>query len=363
MSEELPPEDRARIDRALRSVGVDEATLPSTAAEAINLASDAVLGRGERYSLAELASETGADHSTLRDMWTHLGVSVADDSQPLFTDADLELSKFMDSVLGAVVTPDEASEVLHVVATALAGIAEAAVSSHIQGPERRVVAEHEDPALNAVAHVELNAAITEIGLELGRHLGAAFRHHLRQAARRNRATQNFDDRELVTLAVGFVDLVGFTGLSQQLSASELTALVREFERTAHELAHENNTRIVKLIGDEVMFVSADPEDAAAFARAMLATFSKADVVPRGGLVMGDVVNVHGDYFGPVVNLAARLVDTAVPGEVLVDDSVADYAPIPTEPSGRRMLKGFSAPIRVHTLDEAQAVDAEGRGPT
>ena len=56
---------------------------------------------------------------------------------------------------------------------------------------------------------------------------------------------------------------------------------------------------------------------------------------------------HGDFFGPVVNLAARLVDAAVPGEVLVDDMVADQTS--TEPAGRRMLKGFDEPVRVHSL--------------
>ena len=80
---------------------------------------------------------------------------------------------------------------------------------------------------------------------------------------------------------------------------------------------------------------------------MIESLDDDGVVPRGGLAYGDLVNIHGDYFGPVVNLAARLTDSAVPGEVLVDEAVAAH--VSTEPAGRRMLKGFDEPVRVHTL--------------
>ncbi len=113
------------------------------------------------------------------------------------------------------------------------------------------------------------------------------------------------------LTVGFIDLVGFTSLSQELATTELVDLVKGFESTAHELAHSCNARIVKLIGDEVMIVAEKPSDAAAFVGGMIASFDD-DVVPRGGLAHGDLINIHGDFFGPVVNLAARLVDAAYP---------------------------------------------------
>ena len=127
----------------------------------------------------------------------------------------------------------------------------------------------------------------------------------------------------------------------------LVDLVKGFENHAHELAHEHHARIVKLVGDEVMIVAAKPHDAAQFVAGMIASLDDDSVVPRGGLAHGDLINIHGDYFGPVVNLAARLTDAAVPGEVLVDDAVASH--VAAEPAGRRMLKGFEQPIRVHTL--------------
>ncbi|MGH9260632.1 MAG: adenylate/guanylate cyclase domain-containing protein, partial [Acidimicrobiales bacterium] len=74
--------------------------------------------------------------------------------------------------------------------------------------------------------------------------------------------------------------------------------------------------------------------------------------PRGGLVFGEVLFRHGDYYGPVVNMAARLVDAAIPGEALVDGSVVEATKDETlvfEPAGRRMLKGFEAPVAVWSL--------------
>jgi adenylate cyclase len=286
-----------------------------------------------------MAAEAGQDVAQAIENFTHLGIRIDDPDSVRFGPDDVELTRFLSAAVATFLTDDEGVEVLHVVATALSAIAEAAVAGHVQGPERRTT--------SRVENVRLNAAAGELGLELGHHLSTAFRHHLRQAATASRRTQSGRDRELATLTVGFLDLVGFTGLSQELPTDEVVALVKGFEAQAHEVAHGTDTRIVKLIGDEVMIVAEQPADAAAFVTGMVAALESRAVVPRGGLAHGDLINIHGDYFGPVVNLAARLVDSAVPGEVLVDEAVARQ--VATEPAGRRMLKGFPEPVRVHSL--------------
>jgi adenylate cyclase len=85
---------------------------------------------------------------------------------------------------------------------------------------------------------------------------------------------------------------------------------------------------------------------------LVEAFTEDGTRPRGGLVFGEVLFRHGDYYGPVVNLAARLVDAAIPGEALVDASVVDAVKeedLAFEPAGRRMVKGFTAPVAVWTL--------------
>ena len=72
------------------------------------------------------------------------------------------------------------------------------------------------------------------------------------------------------------------------------------------------------------------------------------------MCFGDVITRHGDYYGPVVNLASRLADLAVPGEVLVDADTARSATGSFEfrEAGRRLLKGFDDPIEVYSVGAA-----------
>jgi adenylate cyclase len=142
-------------------------------------------------------------------------------------------------------------------------------------------------------------------------------------------------------------------LSRRLDPAELSSLVTRFEMRAFEVTASLGGRVVKHIGDEVMFVSLDPVAACRIALTLTEAFTADGIEPRGGLCAGDVLVLHGDYYGPVVNLASRLTDAAVPGEVLVDDAVVaalvDVEDVAYEPAGRRQLKGFDDTVRVHAL--------------
>jgi len=130
----------------------------------------------------------------------------------------------------------------------------------------------------------------------------------------------------------------------------LLRLVTRFEATAHDLVTAHGGRLVKLIGDEVMFATVDVASACAIARGLT---EAADVPARGGLAFGEVVTSGGDLYGPTVNLASRIADVAIAGEVLVNDAIVAelvgddaYA---FEPAGRRQLKGFAEPVRLWSL--------------
>jgi adenylate cyclase len=331
--------ERAQIVEYLAELGVAVDDVPDSLFDAAAMASDVIFARNDVYTLRQVAEKIDEQVDDVAEGFRHLGIATDDVDEIRFNERDVEFATFLRDAISGLLTDHEGQEILHVAGTALATIAEAAVANHVQGPERRTS--------SVVEHARLNALSAELGLTLSDQLSVAFRHHLRQASITNRRTQNFEQRELVTLTIGFLDLVGFTSLSQELAIPDLVELVKAFERRAHELAHECQTRIVKLIGDEVMFVAERPADAARFVNGMTGSLTDDSVIPRGGLAFGNLINIHGDYFGPVVNLAARLTDTAVPGEVLVDESVAAH--VGTEPAGRRMLKGFDQPVRVHTL--------------
>ena len=118
------------------------------------------------------------------------------------------------------------------------------------------------------------------------------------------------------LVVGFLDLVGYTALSQELDADELAELVDRFEALTHDTVAELGGRVVKTIGDEVMFVAEDTAQAATIALRLTERTGTDEVLPlaRAGLACGTVLARDGDYYGPVVNLAHRLVELARPGD-------------------------------------------------
>jgi class 3 adenylate cyclase len=70
---------------------------------------------------------------------------------------------------------------------------------------------------------------------------------------------------------------------------------------------------------------------------------------RGGLASGRVMMRDGDVFGPVVNLAARAVKVAQPGEVLVTADLAEAAGLRTEPRGHHRLKGVTSDVELRRL--------------
>ena len=165
------------------------------------------------------------------------------------------------------------------------------------------------------------------------------------------------------VSVLFADLVGFTPLSQRTSPAKLLELISQFEAQAFEVASGHGGRIVKHIGDEVMFVALDAGAGCAIARDITTAYSEG-IEPRGGVAFGDVITRHGDYYGTVVNLASRLAELAVPGEVLVNAATASSAGDPFEfrPAGRRLLKGFEQPVEVFSLDVAPRVAPAGSLP-
>jgi len=180
--------------------------------------------------------------------------------------------------------------------------------------------------------------------------------HLQLASARLRERRLNPHEETVQGCVGFVDLVGSTTMSRSLSSRDLAAMVDRFEEVAHQVATNRRGRVVKFIGDEVMFVTGDADSACDIALSLIEAFAgDPSLTPRGGLAEGPLLDRCGDYYGPVVNLAARLGELAVPREVLVTAEVAAHLTGPglrCEAAGRRALRGFDEPIPLMTVHRA-----------
>ena len=151
-----------------------------------------------------------------------------------------------------------------------------------------------------------------------------WRRHLHAAARRRISLVEAGD-ELIGV-VGFADLVGFTALSQQLNEAELAAVVDQFENLCFDVITEGGGRVVKMIGDEVMFTVDSPVAAAEMALALSEGTRDADELSdvRVGLAFGTLLERESDLFGPVVNLASRITKIAFPGSVVVSRELYEH---------------------------------------
>jgi adenylate cyclase len=125
--------------------------------------------------------------------------------------------------------------------------------------------------------------------------------------------------------VGFADLVGFTALSRAVDADELRSLLERFEGVATDVVSRHGGRIVKTLGDEVLFVCTDVAAALEIAFDLHAEVPDDDdrLMLRIGLAYGEVLPRYGDVYGPVVNIASRLTSHARPGTTLLDDELTD----------------------------------------
>jgi adenylate cyclase len=154
-------------------------------------------------------------------------------------------------------------------------------------------------------------------------LEQVWRRHLQAAARRRLLRGDTEDG--AGLVVGFADLVGFTALAQQVTDEELAEVVDQFERLAYDVVIAGGGRVVKMIGDEVMFLVEDPVMAAEIALGLADASRDAaglgDV--RVGMAMGPVLEREGDAYGTTVNLASRATAIAYPGTVVVSPELRD----------------------------------------
>jgi adenylate cyclase len=153
------------------------------------------------------------------------------------------------------------------------------------------------------------------------------------------------DLRTTQMTVGFADIVAFTELSNELSQSRLGDLVELFESRCSDVVAGQHGRVVKTLGDAVLFVNDDPIRAYDTAEGIIAVVGRDGRMPdvRVGLASGSVVMRLGDVFGSPVNLAARLTAVARRNRVIVDQATADLLPADQFETRRlpaRPVRGF-----------------------
>jgi adenylate cyclase len=275
-----------------------------------------LLGGRRKYTRLEVAEKAGVPDDRSRRLWRALGFATVRDDEVVFTDADVEAMRTADQLVqSGLIDPSIEVSVTRALGQHLSRLAEWQV-------EMLWALIIEQPELGRNER-QIARLVDRLLPELERVQNFVWRRHL--AAYAGRALAAPDEHlETRTEVVGFVDMVGYTRLTRQIDEEELSRVLDAFELLAAEVIAEHHGRVVKMIGDEVLFVADSPIDAAEIALALTERTSADESLPavRAGMASGRILSRFGDVYGSVVNLAARLTSVARPGTILVDRELA-----------------------------------------
>ena len=272
-----------------------------------------------RYTRLQVAELSGMAPERTQRLWRALGFPDAADDDPAFTDADVQalgvLGELIDS---GFVGEDTEASIARAMGQSLSRLADwqADMLAHAltrTGPDgqRRPVSPDEA--------VEVARALLPRMRDIQSYV---WRRHLAANADRLLAAAGPGDRR--ELAVGFADLVGYTSRSRGMGGRELGAMIEDFESIAAEVIARHTGRVVKTVGDGVLFTVASAEAAVRIGLDLPEAWDSDERPPlRVGAAYGPVLTRLGDVYSPVVNLASRLTSIARPGTMLVDRELAD----------------------------------------
>ena len=332
---------RSELLAMLEHAGVTPAELAGVETNRDGIAlllAHAILPGVRCYTVAEVAAAAGVDVGVARRFWRALGFPDAGDEK-VFTEWD------MMALQGAVVRAvneeslERAVNQARGMAAAMAIVAEvwsdALVLTARKGLEDGLPPE--DLAGHLIDSLDVDRLTTLLGYVHRRLLIAAIQRRLEWITEVGPVGEP-------TITVGFGDMTGYTALVQNLSGEELAVLVNRFEAVTRDLIASSGGRVVKTIGDEVLWVSPTAASGVSIALDLIDAVAHDDVLPpiKAAVDTGPVLLRDGDVFGPTVNRASRIVDLARTGTVVVTtavrEEVADDDEFSVRPLGPRRLK-------------------------
>ena len=154
----------------------------------------------------------------------------------------------------------------------------------------------------------------------------------------------------------FVDISGFTERTESKGDADAAELGATLVEIVQEQATLHHGQLIKALGDGAMIHFSHPEDSVRSALHILETAHQRQLpLARAGIATGPTITQDGDYYGRVVNHAARLIGVARPGQILVTAEVAEAVHSPTlrfRDVGTFQLKGIGEALRAYAAEAA-----------
>jgi adenylate cyclase len=283
--------------------------------EALDTVERYLLGDAPSLTRVEVCERAGVPVEVAEELWRLLGFPHQPDEAVAFTEADVQALQYTHDLVGlGILSPARQAALVRTWGRSFARLAEWQTRLLTE-----VALESPDPV----------AQVTDLASEVLPRVEAlqayVWRRHLASAGNRLMASDSAGS-DTARLAVVFVDIVGFTSRSKELTDAALVQWIEYFEAECSGLVIDCGGQVIKNIGDEVLFVAEDVASATEAALTMTARGADPDddfPEVRAGLAYGDVVSRLGDVFGPTVNIASRLTSIARPCSVLLDRGAHD----------------------------------------
>lgn len=310
---------------------------------------DALTPRGVTYTIEQISGRTGLSRSDVERWFRSMGRGVSTAGAADYSEDDLRLARLLAEYRALGGADADLFAFARIVGRNTATLAGATVSLI----QRQLDADADHPEMALRYARELRRFAEFQSRLLGRAVTTRLRQYLRQQIHAD--TVDHRDPGAHEVAVCFADLVGFTGLGEQLSPSELGELADRLDALTTDVVAPP-VRFVKTVGDAVLLLSPDPTSLATVVLELLAAAHRQGLPPlHAGIAWGTAVRSAGDWIGRPLNRASRIASIAKPLEVLVDVAAMrrlDSAAVAAEPAGRYTLKGFAGEhelYRVHAV--------------
>jgi adenylate cyclase len=293
-----------------------------------------LLGDPPSLTRADVVARSGVPDELAHDVWAAMGFAEVPDGERAFTARDVEALRTAASLLAlGVIDEDTLLVMARAMGQGLSRLAEAQVDV-LRGLSGGMTL---DEALTAVT-----SGADEVLPKLDQLVLFVWRRQFAAAVLRSLATAR--EGGMPVLSVGFLDLVDFTRSTRTWDAAQLERTLERFERDTSLRVAAVGGRVVKTLGDGVLYTTDTAVDAVTVALDTVDAHEADDELPsvRAGVACGPVLVRLGDVFGEPVNLAARLSDEARPGSVLVDRQVVAALPEAFEVRAlhRRSVRGY-----------------------
>jgi len=308
---------------------------------------------GRRRTTAEVAAATGRPADELRRIWRAWGFPDPGPDDACWTDDDVAACEFIREA-GALAGDDWALAIARAAGTAMSRVAESEVAFVRSRVEAPLVARGAGRATLLVQYERVIGSFLPAAAHV---LDTLHRHHLVDFRRRYVTALAPSASNVLDVVVGFADVTGSTALVEHLQLGELDRALAVFEERTTDLIARAGATLVKRLGDGVMFVADDAGVACRLALELVDAFPEAEALPpvRVGLASGVTAALRGDYFGPAVHRAARVVGAAAPRTVLVASEVpprAGGAGLGFRSVGAQRLAGFDRPVELFRCERS-----------